>query len=106
LSSNLSADIVTDRLQQATSKIATFVRLFDEKGCERISGSIKISKEGKQVAEGQTRDEKYDFNDFLIVRLAPEQTYHILVEANSQAKQVMMMTGREKYQFCEIYLIE
>ena len=53
-----------------------------------------------------SRDEKFDFNDFLIFQLEPHQSYDLLVESSGTSKRRIVKTDEEIYQFCEIYLDE
>ncbi len=105
----VSGDIVTDRYSKDVGKdglINLAVRLFDKKKGERIIGKVVVKSGEKTIAEGETKDEKYDFNDFLIFRLEPNQSYNLLVESSGKSKKNTVKTDGTYYQFCEIYLID
>jgi hypothetical protein len=105
----VSADIITDRYSKEVGQdglINLAIRLFDIKNGERIVGKISVMKGNEKVAEGETKDEKFDFNDFLIFRLQPNESYTIIAEANGKTKKTVFDTEDAKYQFCKIYMQE
>jgi hypothetical protein len=105
----VSAHIITDHYSKQTEKdglINVAVRLYEAQDAERISGEVIAKQDGKTIAQGKTRDEKYDFNDFLILRLMPRQTYDLFIQANGQSKEMTLTTDDQTYQFCKIILNE
>ncbi len=100
------ADIVTDLYSKQVrdnGQVALAVRLFEHKDGPRIKGKVTILSGEKIIGEGFTRDESHDFNDFLIIKLQPNRSYQIQVEAGGQIKEGKINSGNSKYQFYEVY---
>jgi len=103
----VSADIITDFYSKKVREeghITLAVRLFDRKGGLRIKGKITVSQDGQPVGEGYSRDERHDFNDFLIFKLMPDQHYQLHAEADGLSRKLGLATTQQKYQVVEIYL--
>ena len=96
------ADIVTDRYSQTVAddgKVNLAVRLFDKPNGNRIIGKVKVIYNGEIIAEGETKDEKFDFNDFLIFRLDPDHDYKVQAEVDNSIVEENFSTDSSKYQF-------
>ncbi|MBK8946862.1 MAG: transglutaminase domain-containing protein [Ignavibacteriae bacterium] len=103
------ADIVTNRYSKSVAedgKVILAIRLFDKPNGKRIKGNIKILLEDKIVEEGITKDEKHDFNDFLIIKLLPNTKYKIIAETNYERVEKQIILNESKYQFANITLDE
>ena len=103
------ADIVTDRYSKQVRDdglVSLAIRLFEYKNGPRIAGSVTISEDGKLIDEGSTRDETYDYNDFLIFKIQPKRSYQIRIEVGGQIKEELFTTDDKKYQFYEVYFKE
>ncbi len=101
------ADIITNRYSKQIrddDHISLAVRLFEYKNGARVTGKVTVLQDGNVLAEGYTRDEKRDYNDFLILKLQPHLSYDFLIEAGGQTKKESYTTGNDKYQFYEVYL--
>lgn len=98
----VNADIVTIRYSKKNEndgKVTLAIRLFDRAGGKRIVADVVAKIDGQTVARGETRDDKRDYNDFLIFRLMPNATYDLSFTAKGLSKQVKYTTSNEKYQF-------
>ena len=103
------ANIVTDRYSREVREdnhINLAIRLFKEKKGPRIEGKITVSKDGEKIDEGFTRDERRDFNDFLIFKLLPENQYQLQIEADGIYRNQTITTNSDKYQFLELTAME
>jgi hypothetical protein len=103
------ANIVTDRYSREVREdnhINLAIRLFKEKKGPRIEGKITVSKDGEKIDEGFTRDERRDFNDFLIFKLLPENQYQLQIEADGINRNQTITTNSDKYQFLELTAME
>jgi hypothetical protein len=101
------ADIVTDRYSENIKddgKVNLAVRLFDKENGKRIIGDITLIKNDKIIGSGKTRDEKSDFNDFLIFKIEPNSEVKIQAEIEGKIKTEKMELNDSKYQFSNIYL--
>ena len=54
--------------------------------------------------EGETKDEQYDYNDFLIFNLEPNQKYTISAESKGAEVEKDISIGEKKYQFINVYM--
>ena len=99
------ADIVTDRYSETVKddgKIVLGIRLFDRPEGSRVKGEISLYSSGDLLASGETRDEKYDFNDFLIFKVLPGLKYEIRAEHNGKIRIEEITLKSEKYHFFNI----
>ncbi|MEN8193228.1 MAG: transglutaminase-like domain-containing protein [Bacteroidota bacterium] len=101
------ADIITDRYNkeiQEDGMISLAVRLFDHLDGSRVKGKVIVQQNSMTIHEGETMDEKYDYNDFLIFRLKPIQTYNLIAELDGNKTEKVITTDSSKFQFVELYL--
>ncbi len=103
------ADIVTDRYSEELiddGLVALGIRLFNKKGGKRIIGNIEIREKGKAIANGETRNEKRDFNDLLVFRVKPSSKFEIVANSDNKIVKKEVEINNSKYQFVELYLEE
>jgi hypothetical protein len=103
------ADIVTDRYSEELiddGLVALGIRLFNKKDGKRIIGNIEIRENGKVVANGETRNEKRDFNDLLVFRVKPSSKFEIVANSDNKIVKKEVEINNSKYQFVELYLEE
>lgn len=103
------ADIVTDRYSdniKEDGKINFAVRLFDKPNGNRIEGKIIIKKDEMDVGNGLSKNEKYDYNNFISFRLEPNSSYEIIAEYGLIRKDISIKTNADNYQIFNIYLNE
>ncbi len=101
------ADIITESYNKKISDdglVTLAIRLYNHKDGERVEGNITVKNNGEIIAAGKSKDEKHDFNDFLIFRLSPMQNYNIIAELNGVSIEKEINTDNAKYQFCELVL--
>jgi len=105
----VNADIVTDSYSKSIGKddnISLAIKLFRHKDGPRIKGKVTVLKGENIVGEGFTRDEKHDINDFFSVKIEPNETYLIKIEAGGRSVEGTYKTIENKYQFYEMYLMQ
>jgi hypothetical protein len=103
------ADIVTNFYNKKLlddKLVSLAIRLFDKKDGNRIEGRITVKKENLVYANGSTKDEKHDFNDYLIIKLEPKFNYEIIAEFDGKVKKQTIYIDESKYQFCNLVLSE
>ncbi|MCB0730156.1 MAG: transglutaminase domain-containing protein [Ignavibacteriae bacterium] len=101
------AEIVTDRYSANVNdegKINLAVRLFDKQNGKRVIGDVTIKKDGEIIGSGKTKDEKRDYNDFLIFNVDPNSEVEIIADFNGKIKTEKMKLNDSKYQFINITL--
>lgn len=100
-------DIITENYNKKISDdglVTLAIRLYNHKDGERIKGNITVENNGSVIGRGETKDEKHDFNDFLIFRLNPMQNYKIVAESNGVSIEKEISTDDAQYQFCELVM--
>ncbi|MBK7107030.1 MAG: transglutaminase domain-containing protein [Ignavibacteriae bacterium] len=103
------ADIVTNFYNKKLledGKINLAIRLFDKKNGNRIEGKITVKKNNLVIVDGTTKDEKHDFNDYLIVKLEPKFEYEIIAAYADIEKKKVITVDESKYQFCNFIFNE
>ena len=102
-------DVVTDRYNKELAEdgmVSFAIRLFDHPNGLRVNGNIIVKQNDETIGEGETKDEKYDFNDFLIFKLKPSQTYNIIAELNGNKNNKSITTDSSKFQIIEMFLTD
>ncbi|MFZ1290452.1 MAG: transglutaminase-like domain-containing protein [Melioribacteraceae bacterium] len=103
------ADIVTDFYNKKLledGNISLAIRLFDKKDGNRIEGKIIVQKDIQVIANGITKDEEHDYNDFLILKLKPKFEYEVIAEYGGIEKRKTIYIDESKYQFCNFIFNE
>ena len=100
-------DIITESYNKKLSDdglVSLAIRLYNHKDGERIKGDITVENNGSVIRRGETKDEKHDFNDFLMFRLKPVSDYKVIAESNDHRSEKVVKIDSSKFQFVEIYL--
>lgn len=100
-------DIITDRYNKELAEdgmVSFAIRLFDHPKGLRVKGNVIVKQNDEMIGEGETKDEKHDFNDFLIFKLKPLQTYYLTAELDGIKSEKVIETDSSKFQIVEMFL--